>query len=198
MFLLSIGGLIGIILGVLFLILVVVLISWVIKCYNGLVQLRNKVKNAFSQIDVQLKKRFDLIPNLVETVKGYANIEEGIFSEFAKARGLYQSASAKGDVEGLADATKSLGGVVSRLLMVTEQYPNLKSDAQFINLQNQLQETEKQIAYTRQFYNDVVLKYNNKTEMFPSNIIAGMFKFEQAKFFEITKEEEREAPKVKF
>ena len=198
MFLLSIGGLIGIILGVLFLILVIVLISWVIKCYNGLVQLRNKVKNAFSQIDVQLKKRFDLIPNLVETVKGYANIEEGIFSEFAKARGLYQSASAKGDVEGLADATKSLGGVVSRLLMVTEQYPNLKSDAQFINLQNQLQETEKQIAYTRQFYNDIVLKYNDKTEMFPSNIIAGMFKFEQAKFFEITKEEEREAPKVKF
>ncbi|MBQ6817044.1 MAG: LemA family protein [Bacilli bacterium] len=188
----------GIGLGVLFVILIIVLISWVIKCYNGLVQLRNKVKNAFSQIDVQLKKRFDLIPNLVETVKGYAKIEEGIFTEFAKARGLYQSASSKGDVEGLAEATQSLGGVVSRLLMVTEQYPNLKSDAQFINLQNQLQETEKQIAYSRQFYNDIVLKYNDKTEMFPSNIIAGMFKFEQAKFFEITKEEQREAPQVKF
>lgn len=198
MFLLSIGGWIGIGLGVLFVILIIVLISWVIKCYNGLVQLRNKVKNAFSQIDVQLKKRFDLIPNLVETVKGYAKIEEGIFTEFAKARGLYQSASSKGDVEGLAEATQSLGGVVSRLLMVTEQYPNLKSDAQFINLQNQLQETEKQIAYSRQFYNDIVLKYNDKTEMFPSNIIAGMFKFEQAKFFEITKEEQREAPQVKF
>lgn len=195
MFLLSIGGWIGI---AVFVLLVIVLISWVIKCYNGLVQLRNKVRNAFSQVDVQLKRRFDLIPNLVETVKGYANIEEGIFTEFAKARGLYQSASAKGDAEGLAEASQSLGGVVSRLLMVTEQYPNLKSDAQFINLQNQLQETEKQIAYSRQFYNDIVLKYNDKTEMFPSNIIAGMFKFEQAKFFEITKEEQREAPQVKF
>lgn len=195
MFLLSIGGWIGI---AVFVLLVIVLISWVIKCYNGLVQLRNKVRNAFSQVDVQLKRRFDLIPNLVETVKGYAKIEEGIFTEFAKARGLYQSASAKGDAEGLAEASQSLGGVVSRLLMVTEQYPNLKSDAQFINLQNQLQETEKQIAYSRQFYNDIVLKYNDKTEMFPSNIIAGMFKFEQAKFFEITKEEQREAPQVKF
>lgn len=198
MFLISVGGWIGIGIGVFFLILIIVLISWFIKCYNGLVQLRNKVKNAFSQIDVQLKKRFDLIPNLVETVKGYAKIEEGIFSEFAKARGLYQQASQSKDAKGLAEASQSLGGVVSRLLVVTEQYPNLKSDAQFINLQNQLQETEKQIAYTRQFYNDIVMKFNNKVEMFPSNIVANMFKFEQGAFFEVKNEAEREAPKVQF
>lgn len=198
MSLMSIGGWIGIGVAALVVILIIVLISWFIKCYNGLVGLRNKVKNAFSQIDVQLKKRFDLIPNLVETVKGYAKIEEGIFSEFAKARGLYQQASSNNDAKGLAEASQSLGGVVSRLLMVTEQYPTLKSDAQFINLQNQLQETEKQIAYTRQFYNDIVMKFNNKVEMFPSNIVANMFKFEQAEFFEVKDEAQREAPKVQF
>ncbi len=198
MFLISVGGWIGIGVGLLFLILIIVLISWVIKCYNALVQLRNKVRNALSQIDVQLKRRFDLIPNLVESVKGYVKLEEGIFTEFAKARGLYQSASAKQDVQGMAEASQSLGGVVSRLLMVTEQYPTLKADVQFIDLQKQLKDTESQIAYSRQFYNDIVLKYNNKIEMFPSNIIAGMFKFERAQFFEITKEEQREAPQVKF
>lgn len=198
MFLISIGGWIGIGVAILVVILIIVLISWFIKCYNGLIQLRNKVKNAFSQIDVQLKRRFDLIPNLVETVKGYAKIEEGIFSEFAKARGMYQQASANKNAKGLAEANESLGGVVSRLLMVTEQYPTLKSDAQFINLQNQLQDTEKQVAYSRQFYNDIVLKYNNKVEMFPSNIVANMFKFATEEFFEIKNVAEREAPKVQF
>lgn len=192
------AGYVGAICVAVVVLLIIILVVWFVKCYNTLVQLRNKVKNAFSQIDVQLKKRFDLIPNLVESVKGYAKIEEGIFTEFAKARGLYQSASSKQDAKGLAEASQSLGGVVSRLMMVTEQYPNLKADAQFMNLQEQLKETENQIAYCRQFYNDIVLKYNNKIEMFPSNIVAGMFKFEQGTFFEVSKEEQREAPQVKF
>ena len=198
MFLMGVWGWIGIAIAVLFVILIIVVISWFIRCYNALVQLRNKVKNAFSQIDVQLKRRFDLIPNIVETVKGYAKLEENIWTEFGKARGLYQSASKSGDVEGMAKASESLGGVVSRLMMVQEKYPDLKSDAQFVSLTDELKNTEKQVAYARQFYNDIVQKYNNKIEMFPSNIVAGFFHFELAKFFEIVKEEEREAPKVKF
>ena len=198
MFLMSIGGWIGIGVAFLFLVLIIVVVSWFIRCYNALVQLRNKVKNAFSQIDVQLKRRFDLIPNLVETVKGYAKLEEGIWEEFGKARGLYQSASKNQDVEGMARASESLGGVVSRLMMVQERYPELKADVQFISLSDELKNTEKQIAYARQFYNDIVQKYNNKIEMFPSNICAAMFHFELAKFFEIVKEEQREAPQVKF
>lgn len=198
MFLMSVGGIIGLIIGLLFLVLIIVLVAWFIKCYNGLVQLRNKVKNAFSQIDVQLKRRFDLLPNLAETVKGYAAHESGIWEEFGKARGLYQSASKSGDAQGMAQANESLGGVISRLMVVTEQYPELKADAQFQSLMNEMTETEKPIAYARQFYNDVVQKYNNKIEMFPSNIVANMFKFEQAKFFEIVKEEQREAPQITF
>ena len=145
-----------------------------------------------------MKRRFDLIPNLVETVKGYAKLEEGIWEEFGKARGLYQSASKSQDVEGMAKASESLGGVVSRLMMVQERYPELKADVQFIGLSDELKNTEKQVAYARQFYNDIVQKYNNKVEMFPGNIVAGMFHFELAKFFEIVKEEQREAPQVKF
>ena len=198
MFLIGVGGWIGIGFAVLFLILIIVVVSFFIRCYNALVQLRNKVKNAFSQIDVQLKRRFDLIPNLVETVKGYAKLEQGIWEEFGRARGLYQSASKNQDVEGMAKANESLGGVVSRLMVVQEQYPTLKADAQFISLSDELKNTEKQVAYARQFYNDVVQKYNNKIEMFPSNIVAGIFHFELAKFFEIVKEEQREAPQVKF
>ena len=198
MFLMSLGGWIGLGIALLFVVLIIVCVSWLIKCYNALVQLRNKVKNAFSQIDVQLKRRFDLIPNLVETVKGYAKLEEGIWEEFGKARGLYQSASKNQDVDGMAKANESLGGVVSRLMVVTEQYPTLKADVQFISLSDELKNTEKQVAYARQFYNDIVQKYNNKIEMFPSNIVAGIFHFELAKFFEIVKEEQREAPQVKF
>lgn len=198
MFLIKIGAIIGIIVAVLVVILLIVLIAWVIKCYNVLVQLRNKVKNGFSQIDVQLKRRFDLIPNLVETAKGYAAHEESIYGEFAKARGLYAQSSQAGDVQGMAQANQGLSGAISRLLMVQEKYPELKADVQFNTIMTELANTEKQIAYARQFYNDIVQTYNNKTEMFPSNIIANMFKFEQAKFFEVTKEEQREAPKVSF
>lgn len=194
MFLLSTGAIIGIVVAV----VVVILIIAMISCYNKLVQLRNKVRNQFSQVDVQVKKRFDLIPNLVEVAKGYAAHEESIFGEFAKARGLYAEASSSKDVNKLAEAEKGLSGALSRLLMVQERYPELKADKQFNELMQQLKDCEKAIAIQRQFYNDVVQKYNDKVEMFPSNIIASMFKFKLADFFTIENEAEREAPKVKF
>lgn len=194
MFLLSTGAIIGIVVAV----VVVILIIAMISCYNKLVQLRNKVRNQFSQVDVQVKKRFDLIPNLVEVAKGYAAHEESIYGEFAKARGLYAEASSSKDVNKLAEAEKGLSGAISRLLMVQERYPELKADKQFNELMQQLKDCEKAIAIQRQFYNDVVQKYNDKVEMFPSNIIASMFKFKLADFFTIENEAEREAPKVKF
>lgn len=188
----------GIVIGGVIALIVVIIIIVVVNCYNKLVQLRNKVKNAWSQIDVQLKRRFDMIPNLVETVKGYASHEESIFGEFAKARGLYAQASKEGNVEGMAEANKGLSGTLSRLLMVQERYPELKANSNFQALMSDLKETEDKISYTRQFYNDIVLKYNDKVEMFPSNIIASMFKFKKADFFNVTEEAQREAPKVKF
>lgn len=194
MFLLSTGAIVGIVIGVIILLIVIFMIS----SYNKLVQLRNKVRNQFSQIDVQLKKRFDLIPNLVEVAKGYAKHEGDIFGEFAKARGLYAEASKSKDVNAMAEAEKGLSGAISRLLMVQERYPELKADKQFNELMTQLKECEKQIAITRQFYNDIVQKYNDKVEMFPSNIIASMFKFKLADFFQVDSQDERKAPKVQF
>lgn len=194
MFLISTGGIIGIVIAV----LVVLLIFWIVNVYNKLIQMRNKVRNGWSQIDVQLKRRFDLIPNLAETVKGYAEMEKGIFEDFAKARGLYAQASQTGDVAQAAEANATLGGTLSRLLMVQERYPDLKANTNFQEMMKQLKDTEDKISYSRQFYNDTVLNYNNKLEVFPNNIIAGMFKFELAKFFEVSDEVQREAPKVKF
>ena len=188
----------GTVIAIVVVLVVVVIVALVISCYNKLVQLRNKVKNAWSQIDVQLKRRFDMIPNLVETVKGYASHEESIFGEFARARGLYAQASKDGSVEGMAEANKGLSGVLSRLLVVQEQYPELKANSNFQTLMSELTETEDKISYTRQFYNDVALKYNNQVEMFPGNIVASIFKFEVAEYFNVTDEEERKAPKVKF
>lgn len=192
------GSLTGIIVPIIVIILVIVLIVAIIKSYNGLVELRNKVKNAWAQIDVQLKKRFDLIPNLVETVKGYATHEKDIWEAFAQARGSYTRASQSDDVEGMAKANQSLGTALSRLLIVQEKYPELKANSNFQTMMSDLKDGENQIQYTRQFYNDIVLKYNNKCEMFPSVIIAKMFGFKAAKFFEVTDEAQREAPKVQF
>ncbi|MGD9605778.1 MAG: LemA family protein [Bacilli bacterium] len=191
---LTIGEIIGIVIAV----VVVLLIIFVIGIYNKLVVLRNRVRNGWSQIDVQLKRRFDLIPNLMETAKGYANLEKGIFEEFAKARGLYAQASQNNNVEGMAQANQSLGGTLSRLLMVQEQYPELKANTNFQDLMAQLKDTEDKISFNRQFYNDTVLEYNNKIELFPSNIVANIFSFKAAQFFEVQDEAQREAPKVKF
>ena len=191
-------GIVGWIIGGVFLLLVVILVIAMISGYNRLVVERNKVKNAWSQIDVQLKRRFDLIPNLVETVKGYAKHEEAIYGEFARARGLYQSASQKGDVKGMAEAERGLSGALSRLLVVTEQYPQLQANEDFKSLMNDLKDTENKISYTRQFYNDTVMNYNNMVERFPGLIIARFFGFKPADFFAVTDEAQREAPKVQF
>ncbi len=191
-------GFVGWIIGGVLLLLVVILVIAMISGYNKLVVARNKVKNAWSQIDVQLKRRFDLIPNLVETVKGYAKHEEAIYGEFARARGLYQSASQKGDVKGMAEAEKGLSGAISRLLVVTEQYPQLQANENFKTLMNDLKDAENKISYTRQFYNDIVMGYNNMVEKFPGLIVAKFFGFKPAEFFNVTDEVQREAPKVQF
>ena len=194
MFLLGVGGIIGLV--VLF--LLIVLIGFIISIYNQLVVLRNKVKNSWAQIDVQLKRRFDLIPNLVETVKGYASHEKGIFQEFAKARGLYAQAAKSGSVQEASMAEQGISGALSRLLMVQERYPELQANENFKDLMAQLKETEDKISFGRQFYNDTALKLNNKIELFPSNIVATMFKFKAAEYFTVNDSKEREAVKVSF
>ena len=179
------------------LLLIVLLVAFVIKVYNKMVKGRNKCKDAFAQIDVQLTRRFDLIPNLVETVKGYAKHEEGILSEFAKARGAYQAASSAGDVEGLSNANNALTSVLTRFMAVSEQYPELKANVHFSQMMATLKETEDKIAITRQFYNDTVTSYNTMLQLFPNVLFAGMFKFYEEKLFK-SSEEEKVNPKVQF
>jgi LemA protein len=178
--------------GVIALELIVVLII-----YNNLVGARNQTKNAWAQIDVQLKRRHDLIPNLVETVKGYAAHERGTFEAVTNARNLAQAAIGKG-VAAQAKAEGELGGFLSKLLAVAENYPQLKANQNFLALQEELASTENKIAFSRQFYNDSVLHYNNGTQKFPSNIIARLFGFKQGEFFQTEASAEREVPKVSF
>lgn len=176
------------------LIIIVLLVLYVISTYNNLVGLRNKVKDQWAQIDVQLKRRFDLIPNLVETVKGYTSHEKGTLEAVVKARNEYLSSDTPEDK---MKANDDLNKVVTKLFALAEAYPELKADTSFKELQTTLTETEDKISYARQFYNDVAMKYNNKIEMFPSNIVAGMFNFKASAYFNAT-EEERENVKVKF
>lgn len=176
------------------LVLLLFIILFVVASYNSLVKLRNKVKDQFSQIDVQLKKRSDLIPNLVETVKGYAKHESETLENVMKARNTYLSSSSASDK---VNASNELSGALSKLFALAEAYPELKANTNFENLQNQLKEVEEKISYARQFYNDSVLMYNNKVEMFPSNIFASMFGFKKESFFEAD-EKERENVKVSF
>ena len=175
-------------------VIVVLLLLWFIGVNNSLVGLRNKVRNQFSQIDVQLKKRYDLIPNLVETVKGYAKHEKETFEEVIAARNGY--ASAKTDDEKI-EAAGELTKCVSRLLAVAENYPELKANTNFLDLQQQLKDIEDKISYARQFYNDSVMVYNNKIQMFPSSIVASIRGFKEEKFFEAD-EQSRENVKVEF
>ena len=179
------------------LLLIVLLVAFVIKVYNKMVKGRNKCKDAFAQIDVQLTRRFDLIPNLVETIKGYAKHEEGILSEFAKARGAYQTASSNGNIEEVSKANNALTSVLTRFMAVSEQYPELKADKHFTELMNTLKETENKIAITRQFYNDTVTSYNTMLQIFPNVLFAGMFKFYEEKLFK-SSEEEKINPRVQF
>ncbi len=176
------------------LIIIVLILLYIGSTYNKLVVLRNRVKDQWSQIDVQLKRRFDLIPNLVETVKGYASHEKDTLEAVVKARNEYLSSDTP---EGKMEANNDLNKVVTKLFALAESYPELKADTSFRELQSTLTETEDKISYARQFYNDVVMKYNNKVEVFPSNIVAGMFGFKTNAYFNAT-EEERENVKVKF
>lgn len=175
-------------------VIVVLLVLWVMGTYNGLISLRNRVKDAWSQIDVQLKRRFDLIPNLVETVKGYTKHESETLENVIKARNSYLSATLPEDQ---MKADGELTKAVSKLFALSESYPELKANTNFTDLQEQLKETENKIAMSRQFYNDIVMQYNNKVEMVPSNIVASIFKFKKETFFE-AQGEERENVQVKF
>ncbi|MBM3118268.1 MAG: LemA family protein [Chloroflexi bacterium] len=177
--------------------IVVILLIIFIATYNSLVRSRNQVKNAWAQIDVQLKRRYDLIPNLVETVRGYMKHERETMEAVTKARTLAQQVASAGAGE-RAKAEGELSAALTRLLAVAERYPDLKANQNFLALQEELTSTENKISFSRQFYNDSVLKYNNQTQMFPSNIIASMTGFKPGEFFEVTVAEEREAPKVSF
>ena len=179
---------------VIILVIVLVLALYVISTYNGLIQARNKVKDQFSQIDVQLKRRFDLIPNLVETVKGYAKHESETLEKVIQARNNY--ANAKTEAEKV-EASNEMSRGVMNIMALAESYPELKANTNFMDLQNQLKEVEDKIGYARQFYNDTVLMYNNKVEMFPGNLIASMFNFKKEVFFEAN-EKEKENVQVKF
>jgi LemA protein len=184
--------------AILFLIVLIVLVVFilaVIGIYNALVRLRNQVDNAWSQIDVQLKRRHDLIPNLVETAKGYMKHERETFEKITEARS--QAMGAK-NVADSARAESALTGALSKFMLVVENYPDLKANQNFLALQETLTSTENKIAFARQAYNDQVLLYNNKTQMFPSNIIAGMFCFSKRDSFEIEEAAQREVPKVQF
>lgn len=183
---------IGVVVGV-----IVILGFLLLMNYNSLVRLRNQTKNAWAQIDVQLKRRHDLIPNLVETVKGYAKHERETLEAVTQARNLAQKAVGTG-VGAQSKAEADLSGALSRLLAVVESYPDLKANQNFLALQEELTSTENKISFSRQYYNDAILGYNNKTQMFPSNVVANMFGFKQGEFFEVQVAAEREAPKVSF
>ncbi len=186
--------------------IIVVPILFVIGLYNGLVKLRNRYKNAFSQIDVQLKRRHDLIPNLVETAKSFMKHERETLEAVIQARNAASSAREAasvnpgdaGSIQALAQAENGLGGMLGKMFALSESYPELRSNQNMLQLQEELTSTESKVAFARQSYNDSVMHYNNKTESFPANFIAGMFNFGPATMFEIADESEREVVKVEF
>jgi LemA protein len=183
-----------VIVGLIILAVIVILVIAVVVLYNGLVKLRNRIENAWSQIDVQLKRRYDLIPNLVETVKGYASHERETLEAVIQARNMAVSAEGVGDQ---AQAENMLSGALKSLFAVSEAYPDLKANQNFLNLQEELTGTEGRIAYARQFYNDTVLRYNTKIQTFPAVILAGMFRFTAREYFE-AEPESRENVQVSF
>jgi LemA protein len=189
-------------------VVVIVLIvgGMIVGVYNKLVTMRNRYKNAYAQIDVQLKRRYDLIPNLVETAKGYMAHERGTLQAVTEARNIaYEASKAAaanpGDsnaIKNLSSAETGLGGTLSRLMMVSEQYPDLKANQNMMQLTEELTSTENKISFARQAYNDSVMTYNTDREVFPSNLIAGMFNFGPAELFVVDKPEQKDAPKVSF
>jgi LemA protein len=185
---------IGIGLWILIIVVAIILI-WIIAAYNMMIVLRNRIENAWSQIDVQLKRRFDLIPNLIETVKGYAKHEKGVLTEVTKARTSLQNAKTLPEKSKASDMITS---ALKTLFAVSENYPDLKANQNFMMLQEELSGTETKIAYARQFYNDSVLKLNEKRQVFPTNIIANMFNIKSKDYFKTESKAEREPVKVKF
>ena len=176
--------------------IIALIIVFLIIIFNSLVGLRNAVKNAWAQIDVQLKRRHDLIPNLVETAKGYMKHERETLEAVTQAR--QQAVNISDSVADQARKENMLSQTLRSLFAVSENYPDLKANQNFLALQEELTSTENKISFARQFYNDSVMTFNNKIQMFPSNVIAGMFGFKEAEFFEVEDEAEREAPKVQF
>jgi len=186
--------------------ILVVIVFWAIRMYNNLVSLRNRVRNSFSQIDVQLTRRYDLIPNLVEAVKGYMSHERGTLEAVVEARnaavaGLKQASADPSDpeaIKALAAAEATLGGTLGRLFALVEAYPDLKASQNMTQFQEELSSTENKVAFARQAFNDSVMSYNNGCQSFPNSMIANNFGFKHAEFLEIGEEEKREAPQVSF
>ena len=197
----STGLIVGFVVG-----FVLLLVIFVVGIFNGLVGLRNRVKNAYAQIDVQLKRRYDLIPNLVDTAKGYMKHESETLEAVINARNQAVSAAsaaskdptAAGAIAGVAGADGALTGALGKLMVVMEAYPDLKANENMMQVQEELTSTENRVAFSRQAYNDAVMSYNNKREMFPSNIVAGMFGFTVAQSWELDDEAARDVPKVNF
>ena len=180
--------------GIIFIGVAVVLVLYLVGMYNGFIILRTRIQEALSGIDVQLKRRADLIPNLVETVKGYAKHEKEVFENVTKARASMMSA---GSLQEKAEANNQLSGALKSLFAVAEAYPDLKANTNFQDLQRQLEDTEDKVSFSRQFYNSNVLEFNSKVQLFPGSIIAGMFGFKTAEFFAATEEEKKKVD-VKF
>lgn len=180
--------------GIIFIVAAGMLVLYLIGMYNGFIILRTRIQEALSGIDVQLKRRADLIPNLVETVKGYAKHEKEVFENVTKARASMMSA---GSLQEKADANNQMSGALKSLFAVAEAYPELKANTNFQDLQRQLEDTEDKVSFSRQFYNSNVLEFNSKVQLFPGNIIAGMFGFKTAEFFAATEEEKKKID-VKF
>ena len=177
------------------LVIIAVVVIFFVGIYNSLITLRNRADNSWAQVDVQLRRRYDLIPNLVETVKGYASHEKETFQNVTEARSQAINAQT---VKEQGDAENMLSGALKSLFAVAESYPDLKANQNFLMLQEELAGTEGKIAYARQFYNDTVMKFNTKQQVFPSNIVANMFNFQEKEYFEIEEPEAREPVKVEF
>lgn len=192
--LLSTGAVVGIVIGVLIFSVLIGILIWYLSCYNGLQRLKNLVEEGWATIDVQLKKRYDLIPNLVETVKGYARHESGTLEAVIKARNAAMTASGDAKME----AENVLTGTLKSLFALSEAYPELKANANFMDLQGQLKSIETEIASARRYYNGTVKELNTKIDLFPSNLVARRMRLEKRKYFELDSTEERQAPAVKF
>jgi LemA protein len=196
----------GLIVVIVLLVIVIGVVGLIIGVYNKLVTMRNRYKNAYAQIDVQLKRRYDLIPNLVEIAKGYIKHERETLENVTKARNIAYTASQaaaanpgdSGAMKNLVSAESGLAGTLSRLMMVSEQYPDLKANQNMMQLTEELTSTENKISFARQAYNDSVMVYNTDREVFPSNLVAGMFNFSAAELFVVDKPEQKDAPKVSF